>query len=83
MRLQTTIKVGAIIVLTGLLAACGSNNTAVHAPPANTNTLASQFGSEFATIFDASSTSQPATPDNNAVPPLTPAANPVANPATS
>ncbi len=83
MRLQTTVKVGAIIALTGLLAACGSNNNpAVHAPPP-TNTLASQFGSEFATIFDASSTSQPATPDNNAVPPLAPAASPVANPATS
>jgi hypothetical protein len=84
MRLQTSLRVGAIIALTGMLAACGGDNgPSTSTSPPSTNNLSSEFGSEFATIFNASSTSIPVTPDNNAVPALAPAAQPVAMPATS
>ncbi len=80
MRLQTCLKIGAAIVVTSFLAACGSSSSpAINNPPTG-GSLESKFGSEFATIFDASSTAQPASIDNNSVPPVQPADQPIAVP---
>lgn len=81
MRMKTCLNIGGALLLTGFLAACGSSSSspAINNPPTG-GSLESKFGSEFAKIFDASSTSQPATIDNNSVPPLQPADKPVTFP---
>jgi hypothetical protein len=79
MRLQTCLKIGGAIVVTSFLAACGSSSPVINNPPTG-GSLESKFGSEFATIFDASSTAQPASVDNNSVPPVQPADQPIAVP---
>lgn len=76
MRLQTCLKIGGAILLTAFVAACGSNYSPTHQPPTN-GSLESKFGTEFAAIFDASSTAQPTLLDNGSVPPLQPTAQPV------
>ena len=78
MRLQTFLKFGGALLLTGVLAACGSSNTPAPQSTATSHSLESNFGSEFAAIFDAPSTAQPATLDNSSVPALQPAGQPVA-----
>lgn len=82
MRLQTCLKIAGTALATAGLAACGGgggdNSSATS--PITSNSLESKFGSEFAKIFDAPSTSQPAIPDSSAVPPLAPAAQPIAVP---
>ncbi len=80
MRFNMYHKVGAVILLTAVLAACGGNGNPVTQNPVTSGSLESKFGSEFAAIFDASSTAQPATLDNNSVPPLQPADKPVTFP---
>ena len=81
MRLQTWIKIAGALALTGAVAACGGNdNSSASSSSSTSGSFESKFGNEFAMIFDASSTSQPATPDSNAVPALAPAAQPIAVP---
>lgn len=82
MHLQTCLKIGGAILLTGFLAACGGNGSSLSptVTPTPTSSFESKFGSEFAKIFDASSTSQPAIPDSSAVPALQPAGQPIAVP---
>ena len=60
MRWQTCLKIGGAILLTGCVSACGgggSSSSSSITPVAN-KSLESNFGSEFAQIFDASSTAQ-------------------------
>ena len=81
MRLKTCLTIAGAFLATAGLAACGGddNNSSTSSPVASSS-LESKFGAEFAMIFDASSTSQPAIPDSSAVPPLAPAAQPIAVP---
>jgi hypothetical protein len=81
MHLKTCLRIGGVILLTGLVAACGSSNTPTTGTTTPAGSFESKFGSEFAKIFDASSTSQPAVPDSSAVPALQPAGQPIAFPA--
>ncbi|WP_428332310.1 hypothetical protein [Novosphingobium sp.] len=84
MRVHTCLKLGSAIGLIALLSACGSSGTPTGASrPAPPTSFESQFGSAFAALFDASPTSQPATPTSASVPPLQPAAQPQSPPTTT
>jgi len=84
MRLQTCIKIGSGIGLIALLAACGSSGQPVGTPRnTTTQTFEAEIGAGFATLFDASTTSQPATPTDSSLPPLQPAAQPQVQPSTT
>ncbi len=80
MRTHTCLKMGGAIGLIALLGACGSNGPFVTPTKSGPQSFESQFGSAFATIFDASPTSQPVTPNDASVPPLTPASQPQSPP---
>jgi hypothetical protein len=77
MRYQTCIKIGGVIVLIGLLAACGGDGSYSGSTPAKPGSLESKFGAAFAAIFDASPTSQPVVPTSASVPALAPAGTPI------
>lgn len=78
MRLNTFVKIGSVLLLTGFIAACGSNSSSSAQPkPVAAATLESKFGTEFAMIFDAASTAQPTPLDAGSVPVLAPADQPI------
>ena len=80
MRARTCLKLGGVIGLIALLSACGGSDNSNGSTPSKPTSYESQFGTAFAAIFDASSTSQPVAATDSSVPALAPAAQPISPP---
>lgn len=86
--IKTTLRASVILLAAGTLAACGGGGDRSTPPPAPVATstpppvasFQSQFGTGFATVFNASATSDPIDPTTASVPPLAPASDPIDNP---
>ncbi|MGB3753221.1 MAG: hypothetical protein WA954_04900 [Parerythrobacter sp.] len=82
------LKTGASLLMLATVSACDNNNdiiepdpvvTPAPTPTPTTGSFQSQFGNAFAAIFDRDVTEDPVDPQQDDVPPLAPASDPLDN----
>lgn len=82
MRLKTMLVLGASLAMIGSLSACGGDSssnspTPTPTPTASSTSIEAKISPAFAAIFDASASGEPVDPNDQSVPPLAPASEPV------